>query len=126
MKLNIPRIFEKSKLLASEVGSQIQDFVDFMTDFSEQTTRALRNQLTFADNMDAIVSEVTVTHQVETVVYTNNKTPMGIYILKVGHKDYAVDAFRWYVDDQNQTKIWVKFTTLPATSLNVRLVIHFN
>lgn len=126
MKLNIPRIFEKSRVLSSEAGKQITEFVDFMSDFVEQTTRALRNQLTIADNMDAIVSEVTVSHQTETVIYTNNKVPMGIHVIKVSHKDYAVDAFRWYVDENNQTKIWVRYTSLPSVSVNVKLVIYFN
>lgn len=125
MKLNIPRIFEKSKILSTEVGQQITEFVDFMADFVEQTTRALRNQLTIGDNMDAIVSEVTVKDQTETVVYTNNKVPMGMYVLKVSSKDYGVDAFRWYVDENNQTKIWVKYTTANV-STNIKLAIHFN
>lgn len=126
MKLNIPRIFEKSKLLSSEIGQQIQEFADFMTDFSEQVTRAMRNQITFGDNMDAIVSEVTVSDQTETVINTNGKQPMGIVILKVMNKDYGVDAFRWYIDDNSQTKVWIKYTSVPSTSVNVRLVIHFN
>ena len=126
MKLNIPRIFEKSKLLTTEVGQQITDFVDFMTDFSEQTVRAFRNQLTIADNMDAIISEISVAHEVETTVYTGGKIPMGVQVLKVSNKDYAVSAFRWYVDDSNQTKIWVSMTPAPTINVTVKLVIYFN
>ena len=126
MKLNIPRIFEKSKLLTTEVGQQISDFVDFMTDFSEQTVRAFRNQLTIADNMDAIISEIGVAHEVETIVYTGGKIPMGVQVLKVSNKDYAVSAFRWYVDDSNQTRIWVSMTPAPTVNVTVKLVIYFN
>lgn len=126
MKLNIPRIFEKSKVLSTEAGQQISELVDFVADFTEQVTRAMRNQITFGDNMDAIVSEVTATDQTETVVYTSNKTPMGVVVLKVMDKDYGVDAFRWYIDDSNQTKIWVKYTSVPTRSVNIRLAIHFN
>lgn len=125
MKLNIPRIFDKSKILSTEVGQQIQELVDFMADFVEQVTRAMRNQITIGDNMDAIVSEVTVKDQTETVINTNSKQPMGIYVLKVMDKDLGVDAMRWYVDENNQTKIWVKYTTLNA-STNIRIAIHFN
>lgn len=126
MKLNIPRIFEKSKVLSTEAGQQVQELVDFVADFTEQIIRAMRNQITFADNMDAIVSEVTVSDQVETIVYTGNKIPMGIVVLKVMDKDYGVDAFRWYIDDSNQTKIWIKYTSVPSRSVNIRLAIHFN
>ena len=126
MKLNIPRIFEKSKVLSTEAGQQVQELVDFVADFTEQMIRAMRNQITFADNMDAIVSEVTVPDQAETIVYTGNKTPMGIVVLKVMDKDYGVDAFRWYIDDSNQTKIWIKYTSVPSRSVNIRLAIHFN
>lgn len=147
MKLNIPRIFEKSKLLTTEVGQQISEFLDFMTDFSEQVTRALRNQITIADNMDAIVSEVSVPHETESIVYTGGKTPMGITILKVANKDLSVDSFRWYVDESNQTRVWVSYggvskvtinsvSSLPVTinvdkevavlSSNIKFAIYFN
>lgn len=126
MKLNIPRIFEKSKLLTTEVGQQISEFLDFMTDFSEQVTRALRNQITIADNMDAIVSEVSVPHETESIVYTGGKTPMGITVLKVSDKTYAVDQFRWYIDDSGNTKIWVSFSPLATANVTVKLAIYFN
>lgn len=126
MKLNIPRIFEKSKLLTTEVGQQISEFLDFMTDFSEQVTRALRNQITIADNMDAIVSEVSVSHETESIVYTGGKTPMGITVLKVSDKTYAVDQFRWYIDDSGNTKIWVSFSPLTTANVTVKLAIYFN
>ena len=126
MKLNIPRIFEKSKLLTTEVGQQISEFVDFMTDFSEQVTRALRNQITIADNMDAIVSEVSVPHETESIVYTGGKNPMGITVLKVSDKTYAVDKFRWHIDDSGNTKIWVSFSPLATANVTVKLAIYFN
>jgi hypothetical protein len=126
MKLNIPRIFEKSKLLTTEVGQQISEFLDFMTDFSEQVTRALRNQITIADNMDAIVSEVSVSHETESIVYTGGKTPMGITVLKVSDKTYAVDQFRWYIDDSGNAKIWVSFSPLTTANVTVKLAIYFN
>lgn len=126
MKLNIPRVFEKSKILSTEVGAQISEFVDFMADFVEQTTRALRNQVTIGDNMDAIISEVTIPHQTETVVYTNNKTPIGIHVIKVSSKDYGVDSLRWYIDEKNQTKVWIKYDAVPISDINVKLVIYFS
>ena len=126
MKLNIPRIFEKSQALSSDAGKQLTDFINFMADFVEQTTRALRNQVTIADNMDTIVSEVTVADSTETVVYTNGKIPSGIHVIKVSDKNHAVSAFRWYINDQNQTIVWCKYYSVPTSQVNLKLVIYFN
>lgn len=126
MKLNISRIFETSKLLATEAGQQLQELITYMADLSEQSLRAFRNQLNFADNFDAIVSSISVSHEKEQVVNTGGKNPVGITVQRVVSTDTGVSSFRWWIGDDGNTRIWVSFDSAPGDAKTIRLVIFFS
>mgnify|MGYP006933461297 CR=1 FL=1 len=60
MKLSIARVLETSKYLATDAGKQLEEFVTFVSDLSEQMIRSLRNGLTLRDNFDCQVVDVTI------------------------------------------------------------------
>ena len=62
MKLTITRVLETAKVLATEAGQQIGDFISYMAEFVDQVVRALRNGLTFKDNFDCEVRLVSLLH----------------------------------------------------------------
>jgi hypothetical protein len=130
MKLNISRIFETSQLLATEAGDQLKEMITYMADLSEQVLRALRNQLNYGDNFDAIVSNVSLTHQVTSTINTDRRTPVGIEIQRVVSTQYGIDGHGWYVDEDESVKLWVSFVDnaggTPTEPQSVRIVIFFS
>lgn len=126
MKLNISRIFETSKILATEAGQQLSELVTYMADLSEQVLRALRNQLNFTDNFDCIVVDVSVSEGVDQVINTDNKQPVGVLVNRVYSDTYGVASFRWWIGEDSATRVNVKFDPTPSAALRIRLVILFS
>ena len=124
-KITISRIFETSKILATEPGQILQDFINYMSQLAEQTLRNLRNGLTFADNFDCLISTVSLKDGVEQVINTSGRQPTGIIPLRVVSTAYGSAGLVWYIDETGATKVSVTFTNSPPTAQNVVLLILF-
>jgi len=125
MKVTLSRIFETSKVLGTEAGQQLQDFVQFMADLSEQSLRALRNGLTFEDNMRCLASTVSLVHSTPTIINTGGKTPKRLQITRVYSTQYLLDAWGWYIDSNGSLNLKVEFTGAPVAAQNVDLLIFY-
>jgi hypothetical protein len=124
-KITISRIFETSKILATEPGQILQDFINYMSQLAEQTLRNLRNGLTFTDNFDCLVSTVALSDGVDQVVNTSGRQPSGILPLRVVSTAYGADSFAWYIDETGATHVTMTFTNSPTKAQNVVLLILF-
>lgn len=124
-KITISRLFETSKLLATDVGQKIQDFVVYMTDFAEQTIRNLKNGLTFKDNFNCQISTYSLSHNVEQTINTSGNSPVGMIPIRVGSSSIGWDSFAWYVSESGDIKIKAGFTGAPVTKTDLTLVILF-
>ena len=124
-KLSIQRLLEVSKLLATDAGKQLEEALTFLNDVSDQVLRALRNGLTFQDNFNAALSEVTVKHDVETQVSTSGKRPSGVIPLRVLSTTSGIDGITWYLNNQGILTVKIKFTDAPTDSRKVQLLILF-
>lgn len=61
MKLNSPKLFDITTIDA-ELASKIGPLISFINSNNEEIVRALRNQLTFADNLKGQLLTLTCTH----------------------------------------------------------------
>ena len=125
MKVTLSRIFETSRVLATDAGQQLQDFVQFMADLSEQSLRALRNGLNFTDNMRCIASTVSLVHGTPTIVNAQGKTPQQILCTRVYSSSNILDAFGWYIDSNGNLVVKAEFTGAPTAALNVDILIFY-
>lgn len=124
--INVGRIFETSKILATKAGQEIRDFVDYSAAAFEQVVRALRNGLTFADNFDAKYIEVELVNDTVTGLNTGAKRPKLILPCQVISLAYGWDSFHWYIDGAGQTKCVMGFTGTPGTTqIKVVLLIVY-
>ena len=121
-KITISRVFESSKAIATEAGKQLTEFITYCTDVSEQTLRALRNGLTFQDNVNCLVPDVSVKHNVPQVINTNGKAPWGVLVAKAA---MPITSFYWKLVDNGSTQVTIQFLGTPVTEQAVTLIILF-
>lgn len=125
-KLQISKVLETSKLLATQAGQQLSELITFTNDMSEQVVRALRQGLTFDDNFKALSATISVTHNTEQIVETNNRTPVYVLPARVVSSTVGIDAFTWFIDNSNRLVVKVGFTSpAPTAPLNVAILIFF-
>ena len=125
MKMNISRLLETSKFASTDAGQQLADFIQYVADLAENVIRALQNQLTFQDNFNAKVSTISLKHNVEQVVNTDFKRPMGILPLQAISTTTGVDSLIWYVNNSGQTVVKVGLVGSPTAAVDVTLAILF-
>jgi len=126
-KLAISRFLEVSKFLATKSGAELQDFITYVSDFADQSLRALRNGVGLRDNMDASVKTVSVKHNTDAVINTDSKTPLAIMCTnKVNSNVNMITAFGWSTNQSGQTVVRVKFDSAPTASIDITLVIYFS
>jgi len=119
MKITLSRIFEISKALTTSAGQELQDFIDFMAQMSEQTLRALRNGLTFEDNIRCITSRVSLESGKTQTIATGGKIPNRVLCTRVYSFKHGLDSFLWYVDGQNQLTVRCGFSDSPAAGIRI-------
>lgn len=124
MKITITRLLETSKALSTEAGQQLKETLVYLAELAEQTVRALRNGLTFADNFDCTVSKVSLKHNTATVV-SATKAVAGMVPMRVYSSTYALDSFTWYYDDGNRLNVKAGFVGSPSASVDVTLLILY-
>jgi hypothetical protein len=124
-KLSIQRLLEVSKLIATEAGGQLEEAITFLNDLANQTTKALRNGLSFRDNFNCLVQEAELRHDVEAVLNTSGKRPAMIIPGRVISTNAGLDSFAWYINEQNQTIVKVKYSGTTDVAQKCVFIILF-
>ena len=127
-KINVSKLIDTGKFLATEAGKQLADLVTYLADFVEQVIRTLNKGVTIADNMAAKTLTVTLKNDIEQVINTDSKIPVWIVPARVISPVYGVDDFHWYVNSANEVVVRVGYTGSPtsSTTYDVVLVIFFS
>lgn len=126
-RLSVTRLLDTAKLLATTAGSQLTDLIEYTNNTFSEVIRALRNGLTFRDNFDAFEREFSLKHDTEGPVFTNSRTPRGIFVMQVVSGMYAGQV-AWRIDERAQVLVKPTFSPTPAAgseTQTVRLLITF-
>lgn len=122
MKITIPRIFDSARILAKPFGKDIEDFVSFSQQAFEQIIRALRNQITFEDNIKCQVLEVTLKHDLEQVLFASGRVK-GIIVTRV-FSDESITSYKWKYNDKSELIITPRFLGADTEKkVNVTLIL---
>lgn len=128
-KVTLSRLFEVSKYLTTDAGKDLKDALTYLSEFVEVTTRNLRNGLTFTDNFDTTIKEVTVRPDTETIVLTGERRRVREVVVRRAVDDtyYVMDSFGWKYNPSGEVVIKVGFTGSPPSTQDVILevMIHF-
>ena len=124
MKISSAKLLDSAKLMATKIGREIPDFFTFVTEFTEQTIRALRNGLTFEDIFLCQQKTISLLHGQAQSVQTDQKV-IGIIPLRLVSQTYLIRDFGWYYDDQGKLTVKANFDSDPGQALNVVIVLLF-
>ena len=115
-KFTVTRLLETAQILATPVGQAIPGFFDYMADFVQQTAKALRLGLTFADNFACEVKTVSLTNNTAQII-SASKVVTGIIPVRVISQSIGLDSFAWYYDDNGRLTVRARFIgeTLPVS-----------
>jgi hypothetical protein len=122
-KLTISRIFELSKALDTEAGTQLEEPLQFLSDMAEQVLRLLRNQLTFGDNFQCIQKRIGVRHNTPTQVDLEGKRATMVLPAQVVSPRYVLSApVTWYYDGNGKFQVLAQLSDRLANSRASNLV----
>ena len=125
-QIKVSRLIEVGKILTTKAGQDLADFVQYVADLAEQVVRALRNGLTFSDNMDATFKTVSLVSGTTAAVNVGTRRPVGIWPVQVVSTAHGWDSFHWYIDGSGQAQVVMTFTSTPgSTPLSVVLLIVY-
>jgi hypothetical protein len=124
-KITIQRIFDATKALASEAGQSLQDFINFQAQFAEITLRALRNGLTYADNMDCEIRSLKLS-QNASVALNLTKRPTEIRARRVLETSFALaQPIQWGFTANGKPFVVAVFSPVPTTPVEVEIIILY-
>lgn len=123
-KITIANVFEISKALATKAGEELTEPLRFLSDFGEQSLRALRGGLNFRDNFDGEFKSVSLTNGIDQIVSVK-KSPVDIWPTRVITTSNFITKFGWYINNDTQLVVNATFDGSPTDALEVRLAILF-
>lgn len=125
MRYNITKLFDDAKAKATDAGKQLVDLIQYLSEFCELTGRSLRNGLTFADNFDSEIVELSLLDNTETVVGAKKRV-VGILPLRVINvENVMIDAWGWRYNTAGEFAIKIKFSPAQASSIQVTVVLFY-
>jgi hypothetical protein len=129
-KISVSRIFELSKYLGTKSGQELKDALNYIAEFAEVSLRNLRNGLTFSDNFDCEIKQVSLRNNVETKIsIASRKRASAVWIRRVvSDQHYIVEKFGWKFASDGDLVVTIVFPNSPASTLDisVELLILFS
>lgn len=129
-KLTVSRLFEAGRVLKAFQDAKIdnvESFITFLSDFSENVIRALRGQLTFKDNF--LFEERTVqlsSGVAQSMGLSKSQQPVSVQVQKVTPFSAIPTGFQWQMTLDGQLQVLMTFSPAPASGkVDVSLAIHY-
>lgn len=124
-KITVSRIFELSKYLATKSGQELKDALIYTSEFAEVALRNLRNGLTFADNFDCEVKQVTLRTGIETkIAIASRKRATSVVVRRVVNDlYYQVNSFGWKYAADGDIVVTAAFAGSPPSTLDITVEI---
>lgn len=118
-KLSIQRVFEASKLLSTDTGKEIQELINYVSDFAEQTIRVLSGGVGFADNVDSQIVTAQIRSGEDQVLFLR-KTPIGLLPIRVVEVGSKISEHGWYFNNSGEVVV----NTAVVGSSDVYTIIY--
>jgi hypothetical protein len=128
-KVTLSRLFEVSKYLATDAGKDLKDALVYISEFVEVTTRNLRNGLTYGDNFDTTLKQVTIKPDTEQVILSGERRRVKEVVCRraVDATYYVIDSFGWKYNTDGDVVIKAGFTGSPPATQDIilEIMLHF-
>lgn len=126
-KINLTRTYDASKDLQTEAGKELEAFIQSNISSTELMVRALKNGISFGDNINCLVKTVELRSGQATVVAADAKKRVDMVLVgAVGDKStYLEKPLHWYYSDKGDFTVVATFNGTPTVAIPVKLVILF-
>ena len=128
MKITFGRIFELGLIAKTKAGGELQPFIEWVQQSIDNVARALVQNLTIRDNIDAEIVSFQVTSS--TYSYTTDvkfrKRPLVLVVAKQFPTTPAITSFAWANNPDSTVKITVTFLSAPSSGIYLSLLAFFN
>lgn len=124
-KLSISRLLEASKLLATKSGQELADLINYVNDLADQTLRALRQGLTYQDNLKCELITATLKDGVEQTINYNGDTIVEVRAIRTISTQYGMASMLWYKNSANELTVKVGFTGGPTSTVETVLLVMY-
>lgn len=121
-KINISRLKNLSKILSTDAGNELREFINYSANTFELVLRALNKGLTFQDNFAANVVTATVFNNTDTQIAVTSK-PSGVIPMRVIEASSGISSFNWYINSSGNLIVNVVFTDAPSEVRTVNFLI---
>lgn len=126
-KLTALKLFDTALLKGSKSAQELAPFIEFVNGNFDSIIRALRNQLTFGDNIKSQVIQAEVTQGLATAINLSNTSVLGAIPLRI---DHPTDSLESYIFRQQSNGTWAftpYFRLASATEKrSVTFLVLFN
>ncbi len=128
-KLLTPRVFDKSAIGATTAGKELDEFINYVTDFIDNASRIFRNGSNVADNFDQRIFTLAITTNEITKVNLG-RTPVGLLLiqsplfLSSGALAESITGFQWSM--VNSTLADLKFSSANNVKMTVKILVIYS
>lgn len=120
------RTYDASKELKTNSGKELAGFIDATNTTFETVLRALKNGLSFKDNVNCEIREVDLKHGVPQQITAKNKVDM-VFVGRVYSEANPLDKpLHWYMNSKGDLNLLAYFKDSPTLAIKVRIVILFS
>ena len=135
MKLTISELFDATSVIEAFNNAKItglEQFVQHLSDLSSQTVRIFRSRVSLADNVDCVIKDVILTHNVSLLMQNPSENRNVSHIIATRSMSFAnpVTALAWRYTAQGQIELKAQFLNptsppLNPTSSKVSLLMYY-
>jgi hypothetical protein len=125
LKLTISNIFDYATIAATKAAQEIKPFIDHYNASIDQIVKAIKGQLTLADNFYGQQLVVELVHNVQTKVAITRPQVLGIIPLATNSTIDALDNLQSSVNQSGQLLLTAQFKLASSTKIKVTLFVLF-
>lgn len=125
MRISFAQLFDVALLAGSKIAQDITPFIDFCNKGFDEIVRALKNQLTFADNFKCQIIEAKLKHGEQAKLKLKEANVFGVIPVRTNVSTNSVASLNFSVDQEQQLLVTPGFAVATNVEYTVTLVVLF-
>ena len=130
MKISIGRVFDSGQVMKALKAAGVKgmdEFITYLYDMSTQLVNALRGTLTIEDNLNSLVKEISLEHNVRLAIKLpdQKKIPRHVFLTRAIPIENSPLSFGWQILQDGNLQLLATFTGAPTSEVQVTVVILF-
>lgn len=127
-KIQLSRVFDVALVATTKAYQELQPFVEFFNQLSDNVVRTLTNGISLLDNVDCKQIKLDMKDDIPTALAVDKRVPLAVYLSRQIPSTPMVTAFSWEITNDGAISLRVKFDTPPPTNttINCSFIVHYS